>query len=124
MGLRSSRRYLRMGWTGLIRYANGLIFRASDAIITIGRDVAPLLLRYPGLRPEKIHFVPNWTLLPTGYRDVNLTSPFRREQRDKLVVGLSGNLGFTHSPRTVFEAARLLRADSDIHFLLSGWGVG
>jgi glycosyltransferase involved in cell wall biosynthesis len=39
-------------------------------------------------------------------------------------VGLSGNLGFTHSPRTVFEAARILRKENDIHFLLSGWGVG
>jgi glycosyltransferase involved in cell wall biosynthesis len=40
------------------------------------------------------------------------------------VVGLSGNLGFTHDPDIVFEAARLLRDDTDIHFLLSGWGIG
>ncbi|OIQ63055.1 putative glycosyl transferase [mine drainage metagenome] len=40
------------------------------------------------------------------------------------MVGLSGNLGFTHDPVVVFEAARLLRDDQDIHFLLSGWGIG
>ena len=40
------------------------------------------------------------------------------------MVGLSGNLGFTHDPVIVFEAARLLREDADIHFLLSGWGIG
>ncbi len=40
------------------------------------------------------------------------------------MVGLSGNLGFTHDPVIVFEAARLLRDDPDIHFLLSGWGIG
>jgi glycosyltransferase involved in cell wall biosynthesis len=40
------------------------------------------------------------------------------------VVGLSGNLGFTHDPLIVFEAARLLSDDPDIHFLLSGWGRG
>ena len=40
------------------------------------------------------------------------------------MVGLSGNLGFTHDPDIVFEAARLLRDDPDIHFLLSGWGIG
>lgn len=40
------------------------------------------------------------------------------------VVGLSGNLGFTHDPRTVFEAARVLRNEANIHFMLSGWGVG
>jgi len=42
----------------------------------------------------------------------------------RYVVGLCGNLGFTHDPVIVFEAARLLRGNSDIHFLLSGWGVG
>ena len=40
------------------------------------------------------------------------------------MVGLSGNLGFTHDPLIVFEAARLLRGEADIHFLLSGWGIG
>jgi hypothetical protein len=40
------------------------------------------------------------------------------------MVGLSGNLGFTHDPLIVFDAARLLRDDPDIHFLLSGWGIG
>jgi len=39
-------------------------------------------------------------------------------------VGLSGNLGFTHDPVIVFEAARLLANEPGIHFLLSGWGVG
>ena len=49
---------------------------------------------------------------------------FRAGRPAQLIVGLSGNLGFTHHPRTVFEAARLLRDNGDIHFLLSGWGVG
>jgi len=42
----------------------------------------------------------------------------------RFIVGLSGNLGFTHDPEIVFEAARLLRGETDIHFLLSGWGIG
>ena len=45
-------------------------------------------------------------------------------QGARFVVGLSGNLGFTHDPLVVFEAARLLREDPNIHFLLSGWGIG
>ncbi len=36
-----------------------------------------------------------------------------------VVIGL-----FAHDPFIVFEAARLLRDDKDIHFLLSGWGIG
>jgi glycosyltransferase involved in cell wall biosynthesis len=51
-------------------------------------------------------------------------NPFRTLCKARFVVGLSGNLGFTHDPIVVFEAAKLLREDSTIHFLLSGWGAG
>ena len=61
----------------LIRRANAALFRRLDTIITIGRDVAPLLLAYPGVAREKIHFIPNWTLLPCGYRTVAADNRFR-----------------------------------------------
>jgi colanic acid biosynthesis glycosyl transferase WcaI len=107
-----------------IRFANGLLFPALDAIITIGRDVEALLLAYKHVAREKIEFVPNWALLPIGYREIAAGNSFRRGFGDKLVVGLSGNLGFTHSAATMYEAARLLRDEKNIHFLLSGWGSG
>ena len=37
----------------LIRFANTVLFRSLDAIITIGRDVEPLLLAYKGVTPKK-----------------------------------------------------------------------
>jgi colanic acid biosynthesis glycosyl transferase WcaI len=108
----------------LIRLANTALFRALDAIVIIGRDVEALLLAYKGVAPDKINFIPNWTLLPVGYRELSPDNRFRAGRHSQLIVGLSGNLGFTHSPRTVFEAARLLRQDSDVHLILSGWGIG
>jgi colanic acid biosynthesis glycosyl transferase WcaI len=108
----------------LIRLANTVLFNSLDAIITIGRDVGPLLLAYKGVTPDKINFIPNWTLLPVGYREPTPDNRFRAGRDSQLIVGLSGNLGFTHSPRTVFEAARLLQEDKDIHLILSGWGIG
>jgi glycosyltransferase involved in cell wall biosynthesis len=107
-----------------IRTANGFLFRALDAIITIGRDVEPLLLRYRGVAKSKIEFIPNWFLVPAGYREQKSGNRFRCASADKLVVGLSGNLGFTHSAKTVFEAAQLLEEEQRIQFLLSGWGAG
>jgi colanic acid biosynthesis glycosyl transferase WcaI len=108
----------------LIRLANTVLFRSLDAIITIGRDVEALLLAYKGVTQKQINFIPNWTLLPVGYRELTPDNRFRTGRHSQLVVGLSGNLGFTHSPRTVFEAARLLKEDKDIHLILSGWGIG
>lgn len=110
--------------TKAIRFANGFLFRRLDAIITIGRDVRPLLLNYVGVDKNKIRFIPNWALLPICYRELTPENPFRRPYTGKFIVGLSGNLGFTHSAKTVFEAAQLLQNEAHIRFLLSGWGTG
>jgi colanic acid biosynthesis glycosyl transferase WcaI len=108
----------------LIRFANTLLFRRLCAIVVIGRDVPPLILKYQGVQPGKLHVIPNWPLIPIGYREIDPSNRFRAPNASKFIVGLSGNLGFTHSPATVFEAARLLQSENDIHFVLSGWGVG
>jgi glycosyltransferase involved in cell wall biosynthesis len=107
-----------------MRGANALMFRALNAVIIIGRDTEALLLRYKGVTPDKIRFIPNWATLAPGVRPISSDNPYRRLQTARFLVGLSGNLGFTHDPDVVFDAARLLRDDSDIHFLLSGWGIG
>jgi colanic acid biosynthesis glycosyl transferase WcaI len=110
--------------TRTIRGANALMFRALDAIVVIGRDTEQLLLRYQGAIRDKIAFIPNWATLRPGVRAVAADNSYRRQCRTRFIVGLSGNLGFTHDPVIVFEAARMLRDDPEIHFLLSGWGIG
>ena len=92
-----------------LRVANGWLFRSLNAIFVIGRDVPPLLLRYSRVRADRIHFVPNWTLLPIGFRAPDPGNRLRQDYPSQFLVGLCGNLGFTHAPRTVFEAARLLQ---------------
>jgi colanic acid biosynthesis glycosyl transferase WcaI len=110
--------------TRAIRAINALMFRGLDAIVTIGRDTEQLLLRYAGVTRDKLRFIPNWATLTPAVRPITSDNPYRRSQAARFIVGLSGNLGFTHDPDIVFEAARLLRDDPDIHFLLSGWGIG
>ena len=107
-----------------IRAANAVMFRMLDAVITIGRDTERLLSRYRGVTPGKIRFIPNWATLAPTVRPMAVDNPYRRNMTARFVVGLSGNLGFTHDPDVVFEAARLLADEPAIHFLLSGWGVG
>ncbi len=110
--------------TRAMRAANSLMFRALNAVITIGRDAEGPLLSYSGMTRNKIRFIPNWATLVPGPRPLVQDNPFRKALSGRFVVGLSGNLGFTHDPEIVFEAARLLKDEADIHFLLSGWGIG
>lgn len=110
--------------TRTMRAANSLMFRALNAVITIGRDAERPLLSYAGMTRNKIRFIPNWATLVPGARPISPDNPFRKALSARFIVGLSGNLGFTHDPEIVFEAARLLKDEPDIHFLLSGWGIG
>jgi glycosyltransferase involved in cell wall biosynthesis len=107
-----------------IRGANALMFRALNAVVVIGQDTQRLLSRYGEAVRDKICFIPNWTTLPLGVRPVATDNRYRRQCKAGFIVGLSGNLGFTHDPLVVFDAARILRDDPTIHFLLSGWGIG
>jgi glycosyltransferase involved in cell wall biosynthesis len=110
--------------TRLLRFANGAMFRLLDAIVIIGRDMVPKLLAYPKLNPSKISLIPNWASMPVGYREQSSENSYRQHCGGKFIVAMSGNAGFTHDPVSVFEAARLLKDNADIRFLLSGEGVG
>ena len=110
--------------TRAMRAANSLMFRALNAVITIGRDAERPLLSYSGMTRNKIRFIPNWATLVPGARPITLDNPFRKAISARFIVGLSGNPGFTHDPEIVFEAARLLKDEPGIHFLFSGWGIG
>lgn len=109
---------------GVMRAANSLMFRALNAVVTIGRDAERPLLGYSGMTRSKIRFIPNWATLVPAARPVTSDNPFRKALAARFIIGLSGNLGFTHDPEIVFEAARLLKDEADIGFLLSGWGIG
>jgi glycosyltransferase involved in cell wall biosynthesis len=110
--------------TRWLRSANKRMFRWLDAIIIIGRDMRSKLLDYPKMAASKVILIPNWSTLPVGYRELNPENPYRRRYAGRFIVAMSGNAGFTHDPASVFEAARILQDNEDIHFLLSGEGVG
>ena len=110
--------------TKAIRAANALMFRALNTIVIIGRDMEHLLMRYKGMTRDKMMFIPNWATLSPGVRPIVPDNVYRSRCSAPFVVGLSGNLGFTHDPDVVFDAAVQLQNDPSIHFLLSGWGMG
>ena len=110
--------------TKAIRAANTLMFRALNTVVIIGRDMEHLLMRYKGMTHDKMMFIPNWSTLSPGVRPIVPGNCYRSRCNSSFVVGLSGNLGFTHDPDVVFDAALLLQNDPTIHFLLSGWGMG
>ncbi|MBZ0215598.1 MAG: glycosyltransferase family 4 protein [Fimbriimonadaceae bacterium] len=111
----------------LLGWLNRRLLKGFKAIIVIGRDMERRVGAYVDLTRTKLHYIPMWSDVDPS-QIPPLSDPVVRRYRpanDKAInVALSGNLGFTHDPETVFEAARLMADDSRIHFTLSGWGVG
>jgi glycosyltransferase involved in cell wall biosynthesis len=110
--------------TRFLRAANKTMYQWLDAIVIIGRDMRPKLLNYPGMAASKISLIHNWVTLPIRYRELVPENVYRRQCGGGFIVAMSGNAGFTHDPASVFEAARILKDNKDIKFLLSGEGVG
>jgi glycosyltransferase involved in cell wall biosynthesis len=110
--------------TRWLRSANKTMFNWLDAMVIIGRDMAPKLLAYPKVSASKISLIPNWATMPVRYRELSPENPYRKLCGGRFVVAMSGNAGFTHDPVSVFEAARILKDNQYIRFLLSGEGVG
>lgn len=107
----------------MIRRMNRFMYKTLTCVVMIGRDMERHLVAY-GCDKEKIVCVPNWATVEPRYRAVSASNPFRSDMQCKLVIGMSGNLGFTHDPITPVEAAARLSHDTAIHFLFSGWGAG
>ena len=54
------------------------MFRALNAVITIGRDAERPLLSYSGMTRNKIRFIPNWATLVPAARPLTQDNPFRK----------------------------------------------
>lgn len=108
-------------WKGI----NNWIFRRASFIVTLGRDMQRRLKeKLPDGEREKVVAIPNWA-------DPNLISPIDPLENPfigelglegKFIVQYSGNMGLSHDMDTIVEAARALREDREVQFLMIGGG--
>ena len=99
------------------------VYRHAAAVSVIGAGMAARL-RAKGVPEPKVRIIPNFV-------DVDVVTPGERLNEfsgrhgldDSLVVSYAGNLGMAQGLETVIEAARLLREDSRVRFLVVGDGV-
>jgi colanic acid biosynthesis glycosyl transferase WcaI len=106
------------------RVLNSRFYRKARVVITIGQRMARRLQQQVGEDKPAVAVVAPWV-------DVNLISPLPRDRNafashyateDRLLVLYSGNMGASHDIDSILEAAKLLREDSRVQFLLIGDG--
>jgi glycosyltransferase involved in cell wall biosynthesis len=108
---------------GLLRGPRNFSWRRSAGCITLGRDMAGLMMRN-GVAPDHVTVVPNWA--PQGLGPP--AAPAVERQRSawhlagKFAVVYSGNLGRVHDLEPVLAVAAALRDAPAIVFLFVGTG--
>jgi glycosyltransferase involved in cell wall biosynthesis len=109
------------GW--LIAARDRSLKRAAMNVVLSEGMAARLLTR--GIAADRLRVIPNWA-------DVASIAPVAREESQtrrrlmlevRFVVGYSGNLGRAHEFGTLLAAARALREDPGVVFLMTGAGA-
>jgi len=98
--------------------------RAADLNVAIGSRMAEELAAL-GIASQRVTIIHNWCD-GGDVRPLPLAGhPLREvwQLKDRFVVSYSGNMGYAHEFATILDAARRLRARSDIVFLFIGGGV-
>jgi glycosyltransferase involved in cell wall biosynthesis len=100
-----------------------VLYRGFDRVVVVGRDMRELVARKIGAEPDALPIIPNW-----GEVDEIAPRPGPNALRERLglsekfVVQYLGNVGRTHGIDALLAAAKALRSDPGIHFLIIGSG--
>jgi glycosyltransferase involved in cell wall biosynthesis len=108
----------------LMAAAQRLTYRHAKHVISIGPCMLNRVAAYtaPGTR---LSVVPTWVDTDRIHPVPKCENVFaiRNQQTEKITVMYSGNMGITHDMSSILDAARRMRARSDIHFMLIGAGT-
>ena len=104
---------------------NGWIFRNSDRVVVLGRDMERLVRSRVRGDKQHIHVIRNWADLETVKPSQVKPNPLLHELgiEDKDVIQCAGNMGRVQAIETMFRAAELLRDEERFHFLFIGNGA-
>lgn len=99
------------------------VYRRADRVVALGPYMADRLLA-KGVRRNRIETIPVWSRRDEVYPQPKAGNSLRKSLglEDQFVVMYSGNLGVAHSFEEFIEAARRLKARSEIVFLFVGDG--
>jgi glycosyltransferase involved in cell wall biosynthesis len=111
--------------------ATRAMYRTMEHIVVLGRDMEALVRRKLGAPPAAggapgpdVVTIPNWGDV-AHVRPAPRAAAALRDAHgiaEKFVVQYLGNIGRTHGVDVVAAAARALRDDAGVHFMVVGWG--
>ncbi len=101
------------------------VLRSAERIVVIGRDMQALVERKLGSADGRLALIPNWADLDEVTPQVRSANALLKDLglADRFVVQFAGNMGRTHDPDVLLDAARRLSGEPRMHFLFVGNGA-
>lgn len=121
LGLMSNNGLIAKLWDGV----NTFTFKSADKIIVIGRCMKNVIETKMGTSLSKIKMVHIWSDDELIKESLDRDNPFIKKWglKDKFIVSYSGNMGWFHDMETIMEAAKKLKEENEILFLLMVRGI-
>ena len=110
----------------LMAVATRTVFRQSDRVVTLGRDMCQLVREKVGAdRANCVVIIPNWAEHERVQPLPRVANPLLKQLglQDKFVVLHAGNMGHVQDIELLARAAFLLRENQRVAFLFVGSGV-
>jgi colanic acid biosynthesis glycosyl transferase WcaI len=104
-----------------LRRCNNFAYQHADAIVVLGSDMAERL-RLKGVPPARIVVISNW-IDCSNVTPKPMSIAWLSGGSAVFVVMYAGNLGLSQDLESILEAARLLRDDRRVRFVLVGDGT-
>ena len=120
---------MKESWVARVwRKFNKAVLSNADAVITIGEYMAANLTEDFDVSKTPlghIAVIHNWADVESIKPIPKEQNPFIKEQglQNKFIVMYSGNIGATHDTETLVEAAKKLKDNTDIQFVIIGEGA-
>ncbi|MDZ8051106.1 MAG: glycosyltransferase family 4 protein [Aulosira sp. ZfuVER01] len=113
------------------RIVTAMLYTQASKIITLGRDMNSIVKNKLSNNSNKenifskICLIPNWAEHETVKPSDRNNNPLLRELgcSDRFVVLYAGNMGKTHGIEDLGEVANILQVESNIHFVVVGFGA-
>lgn len=107
----------------LLENEEHFVFHHAPSIVTITEGFKSILMK-KGVKPDKIHVIPNWANDSTFHPFESDAKMAQEEDFEGFFnIVYVGNIGIAQALGVVLDAAVLLQGSPDIHFVIIGDGV-
>lgn len=105
--------------------ASRWLYNSAHRVLVLGRDMREVVSHKMPSHGDRIVVATNWANTESISPQPRLRNALldRLNLQQRFVVQFWGNMGRPHCIEDLVDAAELLSADPEIHFLLIGWGL-